>query len=120
MIATEYNLTKKIEGGDKKSEDHKKSLDENHQVIGSTRERIATKHNVTPWMVQTSVELAEALDAIKEVAQNNSKLYNSFTLSFPKLPNLPKNFPSFRTFRIILQPSASLLQALPIFGLKLR
>ena len=68
MIATEYNLTKKIEGGDKKSEDHKKSLDENHQVIGSTRERIATKHNVTPWKVQTSVELAEALDAIKEVA----------------------------------------------------
>ena len=68
MIATEYNLTKKIEGGDKKSEDYKKSLDENHQVIGSTRERIATKHNVTPWKVQTSVELAEALDAIKEVA----------------------------------------------------
>jgi hypothetical protein len=52
-------------------------------------------------------EISLSLSQAFQPFQNNSRLYNSFTLSFPKLPNLPKKLIAFlglleRAFRIAL------------------
>ncbi len=65
LIGQEYELEKKLEGGDKKSGEYKKSLGQNDQVIsGETRNRIANEHNISPKTVQRSADLYKTVEAI--------------------------------------------------------
>jgi len=84
LVGQEYELEKKLEGGDKKSGEYKKTLGQNDQVIsGETRNRIANEHNISPKTVQRSADLYKTVEAIKEVAPEVAQKLESEEIKVP-------------------------------------
>lgn len=67
LVGQEYELEKKLHGGDRKSEEFQESIRQS-DGMKETAERLAAEHNISPRTVKRSADLYKTVEAIKEVA----------------------------------------------------
>lgn len=86
LVGQQLELEKKVEGGDKKSEEYKKSHGQSGHVVSSglTRNRIAKEHNTSPRTVARSAELYNAVEAVKEVSPEVGRRLQSGEIKVPE------------------------------------
>jgi hypothetical protein len=82
LLGKKYNLAKKAEGGDKKSDEYKKSLDHSDPVI-STAQKFADKEGVSEPTVKRAGQYFQAIEDLKK---DNSEFVNHALRDPKKIP----------------------------------
>jgi len=72
LIGKKYNLAKKAEGGDKKSDEYKKSLGQSDQVV-STAQKLGDKEGVGEKTVRRAGQYSQAIDDLMEESPDFAK-----------------------------------------------
>lgn len=81
LVGQEYELEKKLHGGDKRSEEFRESSDQIDHM--KTRENIAQEHKLAPASVQRSAELFKAHEEIKNVAPGVAEKLGTMEIRAP-------------------------------------